>query len=307
MKKITTLLSLVLVTSVGFAQSTFETAKEMGDATATTVVYETQTPSLAPCEQDVPSNNYENGWGPTNNPDIIWADDFEVAADETFTVTQIGFNYLTEPGVSLDDSDIIFYEDTGDGPGAEIAYLSTIDVVSDDIVGTAFGFDARRIVFDIDPMDFSGADGTVYWVGFVTSYTGANSYFEVTSVVETPNEVYVYDAAEGFWIPGKDAFADPQTPSDFVMTVSGECNPLSVGDNLLSEVSVYPSPATDVLNISLPSNVEVESATLFSILGENTGVSYSNGKMNVSGLSSGVYFLNLETNLGAYTQKIVKQ
>lgn len=308
MKKITSLLSLLLVTSVGFAQSTFETAKQMGDATAATVVFDNQSSAvLAPCEQEVPSNGFENGWGPTNSPDVIWADDFVVAADEVFTVNQITLNMLLEPGNTLDDADIIFYKDSGYGPGDEIAYLSTVEVASSTIVGSAFGFDAHALVFDIDPIEFSGDEGTVYWVGFITSYVGATSYFEVTTIVNTPNEVYVFDADEGFWIPGKDAFADPQDPSDFVMTVSGDCDVLSVGDNMLSKVSVYPNPTSDVLNVDTPSNVDVNSVALYDLLGKKVNANFNNGTINMSALSEGVYLLEVKTSAGTLTQKIVKK
>lgn len=84
-------------------------------------------------------------------------------------------------------------------------------------------------------------------------------------------------------------------------------NTVSVGDNLAEMVSIYPNPTTSVLNISLPSNVEVQSSSLVDVLGRTTGVVYSNGEMNVSALAQGVYFLKLETNLGSYTQRIVKQ
>ncbi|MCG2418123.1 T9SS type A sorting domain-containing protein [Aequorivita sp. F47161] len=82
---------------------------------------------------------------------------------------------------------------------------------------------------------------------------------------------------------------------------------LSVGENLADKVAIYPSPATDVLNVKLPSNVVVESSSLVSILGKTTGVTLSNGVMNVSGIAPGVYFLNLVTNMGTYTQKVIKQ
>lgn len=80
---------------------------------------------------------------------------------------------------------------------------------------------------------------------------------------------------------------------------------LSVNDVLSQSVSVYPNPSSDVFNISLPSNVEVMSSSLVDVLGKTTGVVYSNGGMNVSALAPGVYFLNLETNLGSYNQKVV--
>lgn len=80
---------------------------------------------------------------------------------------------------------------------------------------------------------------------------------------------------------------------------------LSVGSNWTSSVSVYPNPSSDVFKISLPSNVEVMNSSLVDVLGKTTGVVYNNGEMNVSSLAPGVYFMNIETNLGSYNQKVV--
>jgi len=82
---------------------------------------------------------------------------------------------------------------------------------------------------------------------------------------------------------------------------------LSTNDYLLSQVSVYPNPASDVINISLPASVEVVSATLFDILGKNTGVTLNNGAINIASLAKGVYMLNIETNQGNITKKIMKR
>ncbi|WP_347372961.1 T9SS type A sorting domain-containing protein [Aequorivita sp. Q41] len=109
------------------------------------------------------------------------------------------------------------------------------------------------------------------------------------------------------------AITEPTTTSaigfpdnQYLMNVVGD-DLLSVGENLAEVVSVYPSPATDVLNIKLPTNIEVQNSSLVSVLGKTTGVTYSNGTMNVSGIAPGVYFLTLDTNLGSYTQKVIKQ
>ncbi|WP_164905135.1 T9SS type A sorting domain-containing protein [Aequorivita ciconiae] len=82
---------------------------------------------------------------------------------------------------------------------------------------------------------------------------------------------------------------------------------VAVGDNLAEMVSIFPNPTSSVLNINLPSNIEVLSSALVDVLGRTTGVVYSNGQMDVSGLSQGVYFLKLETTQGSLTQRIVKQ
>lgn len=82
---------------------------------------------------------------------------------------------------------------------------------------------------------------------------------------------------------------------------------LAVGDNIADLVSVFPNPATDVLNVRIPSDVTVTSSSLFDVLGKDTGLRLSNGTINTSNLAQGVYILNIQTDRGALTEKIIKQ
>ena len=87
----------------------------------------------------------------------------------------------------------------------------------------------------------------------------------------------------------------------------GNCEVLSVNDNLQSLVSVYPNPTSDILNIEVPPSVEITNANLYSMLGKNIEVSLTQNTLDISNLSRGVYFLTLETNQGSLTQKVVKK
>ena len=82
---------------------------------------------------------------------------------------------------------------------------------------------------------------------------------------------------------------------------------LGVGDNALSKISVYPNPASDVLNVNVPANLEVKGAILYDVLGKNTGIQLVNGTMNTSSLARGIYMLNVNTNAGTFTKKVIKQ
>ena len=96
--------------------------------------------------------------------------------------------------------------------------------------------------------------------------------------------------------------------AEFVAQVEfGLCNILGVDSNLLSQVSVFPNPAKDVLNVAIPSNIDVRSSQLFDILGKDTGVRLVDGQMNTSNLARGVYMLNIRTSAGTLTQKIIKE
>ncbi len=93
---------------------------------------------------------------------------------------------------------------------------------------------------------------------------------------------------------------------DIILNLEGD-NIAAVGDNISDLASVFPNPANDVLNVNIPSTIEVSSANLYDVLGKNTGVQLVNGQMNTSNLARGVYILNVDTSAGTLTQKIVKQ
>lgn len=92
-----------------------------------------------------------------------------------------------------------------------------------------------------------------------------------------------------------------------ILNLLGEETVLSVEDNLSEVVSIFPNPVNDILNVRVPSNIEITGATLYDILGKDQRVNVVNGQINVSALNRGVYILNLETSAGVLTQKIVKQ
>jgi hypothetical protein len=92
----------------------------------------------------------------------------------------------------------------------------------------------------------------------------------------------------------------------YYITVTGEEN-LSIGDNLASQIAIFPTPAVDVINISTPASMEVNEVVLYDLQGRNTGAVFSNGTVNVSNLSKGVYMLTVNTSEGTLTQKVVKK
>ena len=91
-----------------------------------------------------------------------------------------------------------------------------------------------------------------------------------------------------------------------VMNVVGD-DVLGVEDDISDYVSIFPNPANEVLNVQMPNTIEILSANLYDILGKDTGLRLVNGTINTSNLARGVYILNLRTDVGSLTQKIVKQ
>lgn len=84
----------------------------------------------------------------------------------------------------------------------------------------------------------------------------------------------------------------------------------SVKNNLLSQIKVYPNPTSDIVYISAP-DVSLKQLRLMDIWGrihqleaQKEGDSY---RMDLRGLARGIYFLQLDTDAGLKTEKIMLQ
>ncbi|WP_165805934.1 T9SS type A sorting domain-containing protein [Marixanthomonas spongiae] len=145
------------------------------------------------------------------------------------------------------------------------------------------------VVFEVNAGDSGANAGETYFPGNNGDGETAPSYLQAADCgVNVPTPV-----------------ADVAGQESYVMNVVGE-PVLSVGENALSQVSIYPNPASDVLNINAPASVEVTGVAIYDVLGKKSNVSMVNGQINVSGLANGVYILSLETSAGTLTEKIVK-
>ncbi|MEZ4799742.1 MAG: T9SS type A sorting domain-containing protein [Flavobacteriales bacterium] len=94
---------------------------------------------------------------------------------------------------------------------------------------------------------------------------------------------------------------------DPTASFSLDCNyPLSINDyELAKNISIYPNPATSVINIS--SNEIIESIEFIDVFGKVSKSSINvNSTIDVSNLSIGVYFLHLYTKKGSVIKKFIK-
>lgn len=82
--------------------------------------------------------------------------------------------------------------------------------------------------------------------------------------------------------------------------------PSSVSSFDGANVCVYPNPARNVLNVEMP---EIGTVTITDVSGRlivNLTVSKGVNKLNVSGLNSGVYFIELRTEHNTWTERFTK-
>ncbi|MGH2667429.1 T9SS type A sorting domain-containing protein [Flavobacterium sp.] len=86
---------------------------------------------------------------------------------------------------------------------------------------------------------------------------------------------------------------------------------LSTKDFLFSKIAVYPNPASDFIMISNTSNIEINEVNIVDVNGRTVKLfnpkSDQDVKMNISDLTAGIYFMDINTSEGSATKKIVKQ
>ena len=76
--------------------------------------------------------------------------------------------------------------------------------------------------------------------------------------------------------------------------------------SLLTAINLYPNPATNLLNVSLPQGVTVESAAFYNTLGQKVLQTGSQTSIDVTSLAAGVHFVTLVTSEGTTQLKFIK-
>ncbi|WP_317128817.1 GEVED domain-containing protein [Hymenobacter elongatus] len=98
---------------------------------------------------------------------------------------------------------------------------------------------------------------------------------------------------------------------DYTISVTGGTREaVSARIGSVTEYSVYPNPATDVLNVAIPSDRDVAtvSVKVYDVRGaEMKQASFENGQLNLSQLAKGVYMLTISDGQQVKHQRFVKQ
>lgn len=101
------------------------------------------------------------------------------------------------------------------------------------------------------------------------------------------------------------------TWSNIVVTLNGVVdNTASVNDFFANNISIYPNPTSDIFNLASTTST-IESIKLTDLNGrvvKNINVnSLSSTEVNISDLTSGMYFVTVQTDNGSGSTKIIKK
>jgi hypothetical protein len=94
-------------------------------------------------------------------------------------------------------------------------------------------------------------------------------------------------------------------PSDVLIDISDS---LGIGDNTIDGFTFYPNPVNDILNVR--SNIMIEQVEFFTVLGQSVTTKYinaTNSQLDISGLTTGVYFMKVTANGITATYQVIKR
>lgn len=257
------------------------------------------------CGFDTPSNGFENGFGYVEANER--ANDFVVPVNTRWHATQIKVNmFIVGSPNDIQGADISFYADSGNGPGAYLGGEVFASASSAELVGNNFGIDIYELTYDVNQVLEGSPDSpTVFWLG-ILFYSSANIYWEVTSVLNSPNDFYSNDGS-GNWSSG---VIDYGEVADGVMTIVADCELLGLADITQFDFAYYPNPVKDVLNIT--SKTGIHSVSVFNLAGQKVldmnKTRVVNNQIDLTILSKGTYIFKVLLEGGQVeTFKIIKK
>src|SRR5690606_3161610 len=78
--------------------------------------------------------------------------------------------------------------------------------------------------------------------------------------------------------------------------------------NLNNLISVYPNPTNGILHISSKENIIIEEVKIYNLQGRELFSSVQNSEtINIADLSAGVYLMNVKTNQGSISKRVIKK
>ena len=96
----------------------------------------------------------------------------------------------------------------------------------------------------------------------------------------------------------------PRDPIELMPDLT-QCSILNVTDNDFSELSLYPNPTRDMLNINTIS--EIDKIEVYNLLGGLVIDKHNSKSISLKNFSSGLYIIKIYSNNVLITKKIIKE
>ncbi|MCB0461092.1 MAG: T9SS type A sorting domain-containing protein [Flavobacteriaceae bacterium] len=93
---------------------------------------------------------------------------------------------------------------------------------------------------------------------------------------------------------------------DATATFSEDCSTLSVADfNLEQQITLYPNPANEILNLDFPETVNVKNIEIYDLLGKKVKNFKNLRLIEIKHLQSGMYFVKITANSKSVVKKLI--
>lgn len=251
------------------------------------------------CSQSNPENNFENAFGSSQEALQIMATDINVPADTNFTLNTITVNIWSNPGSTINNADIVFYDNAGGVPGATRTTQSAVVPTSQTYIGTNFGFDISEVVFEVTPEMLEGEAGAtkVYWVSLYLEMSSGPGYIGATSAsIVGLDHAYSPDGGASWII---------NAGWDSVYIFDGECEDIGGGGEPGPLTTVYgiDNATQDFIGfgISAPTNAEVFGTSPITVNFENAGAIDPANPTTGYVLDNGGQFFSFDVTTGFYS------
>jgi hypothetical protein len=169
----------------------------------------------------------------------------------------------------------------------QTVYIKDFDLAPDDVSSAEYYKDSDPGIGNGTEIIFGDGSQTTQVLNIDTStlnLTEGNHWFHVR-VQDTNGDWSIYDSA--------------------LFTIDSG---LSTEDSLFKSIKLNNNPFENKLNIDLPENVQIIGTKVYNALGQTVYTSLENKTIiELSDLKSGMYILNLKTNLGSASFKIIKK
>ena len=318
MKKTLLFLFLTFITQISFAQ----TYDNGGFATGPNHTTGTVAPSgYSWSELEAPNTSLGVSGFYLNDltSDFAIADDFVVPTGETWDLSKIKvYAYQTNNAGAVVPMDVLRIRIWNGDPAVATSTIVFGDMTTNRLStesGEAFVFrtgntaagTTRKVWELIGDASVTLTPGT-YWLEYqIHATNNATAFFPpLTTLGSTSNPLWnAKQRSVATWTSISDGGST--NPLGLPFKIDYALN-LSINENQLNTVSIYPNPVNDVISLSsVQSFNKVQVLDLNGrIMKRTTFENVSSTSLNVSDLASGVYFLNISTDSGSVSKKFMK-
>ena len=193
------------------------------------------------------------------------------------------------------------------------------DPVSREIFNSRFAYEYTEHCYPVQNLtaDFS-EDGSAINVAWEAPETGTPTGYNIyingvlmeenyTSTSYTNNELAteLYNMPKNHYVEVRTMYADDKSSVSLMDIFASGVNVSEINET--SSFNVYPNPASDFVKVSTD-NSQQTTVRIYNVLGmlvEEIEINPNETEINVSDYNSGVYFINIQTENGNVTKKIV--